>query len=199
MNGEDRAGIPAERLLKRMFLQEGWNCTPAKHQRVSSDSAEIIHGEENNLRNPDLFAIGNGEAIYVEVKQFTSPVKTKARGQYEHGIRRPKFEDYKKVNRDSGIPVWIFIFEPERGKLLARHIALLSELDPISPEKCKRQYGEQMTFFPRTDLKKVAIHEPHVPRDFPFEVDHDVGDDLNDVLSGVEIKNTGIQTGIKQW
>lgn len=199
MTDEERDGVPAEKLVKKMFLQEGWRCMPAKHQRISTDSAEIIHGDDSNVRNPDIFAIRNGEALFVEVKQFRSAVRTKARGQYEHGIREPKFIDYKTVNDDSGIPLWMFIFEAERGKLLSNHIVKLPELEPISPEKCERVYGDQMVFFPRTELEKVAIDPAHVPDEFEFEVDHGVGEELNSVLEGVDVELSGRQTGLERW
>ena len=199
MTDDERDGIPAEKLVKNLLQIEGWRCLPAKHQRVDTDSAEIIEGDGDAVRNPDIFAIRNGEAVFVEVKQFGSPVKTRARNQYEHGIRRPKFEDYKTVASDSGIPLWIFIFESERGKLLASHISKLSELDPIDAERCKQEYGELVTYFPRTQLEKVSIGTEQVPKAFPFAVDLNVGDDVNDVLEGVEAELNTQQIGLSDF
>lgn len=199
MNNNDRDGVEAEKLVKNTLQVEGWRCLPAKHQRVDTDSAEIIEGDGDAIRNPDIFAIRNGEAIFAEVKQFGSAVKTRARNQYEHGIRRAKFEDYKTVADDSGIPLWIFIFEEQRGKLLASHISKLSELDPIDPRRCKQVYGQLVTYFPRTELNKIGVGSEHVPKDFPIAVDLNVGDDLNTVIDGVEAELKTHQVSINDW
>lgn len=199
MTDSERDGIPAEKLVKTTLQAEGWRCLPAKHQRVDTDSAEIIEGDGDAVRNPDLFAIRNGEAIFVEVKQFSTPVKTRARNQYEHGIRRPKFDDYKTVADESGIPLWIFIFESGCGKLLASHIQQLSELDPIDEERCKQDYGELVTYFPRTELEKIGIASEYVPKEFPISVDLNAGKDVNAVLEGVEVELNTHQVGIDRW
>jgi hypothetical protein len=199
MSDDERDGIPAEKLVKNMLQIEGWRCLPAKHQRVDTDSAEIIEGNGEAVRNPDIFAIRQGEAVFVEVKQFRTPVKTRARSQHEHGIRQPKFEDYKTVAEDSGIPLWIFIFESDRGKLLASHISKLSELAPIDAERCKHAYGELLTYFPRTELEKIAIEAEHVPKQFPFAVDFSFGDGLNEVLEGVEAELNTHQIGLTEF
>jgi len=199
MNNNDRDGVEAEKLVKNTLQVEGWRCLPAKHQRVDTDSAEIIEGDGDAVRNPDIFAIRKGEAIFAEVKQFGSPVKTRARNQYEHGIRRPKFKDYKTVTEDSGIPLWIFIFEEQRGKLLASHISKLSELDPIDERRCKQVYGQLVTYFPRTQLNKISVGSDHVPKDFPIAVDLNVGEDLNSVIDGVEVELKTHQSSMSDW
>jgi len=199
MNNNDRDGVEAEKLVKNTLQVEGWRCLPAKHQRVDTDSAEIIEGDGDAVRNPDIFAIRKGEAIFAEVKQFGSPVKTRARNQYEHGIRRPKFKYYKTVTEDSGIPLWIFIFEEQRGKLLASHISKLSELDPIDERRCKQVYGQLVTYFPRTQLNKISVGSDHVPKDFPIAVDLNVGEDLNSVIDGVEVELKTHQSSMSDW
>lgn len=199
MSNNDRDGVEAEKLVKNTLQVEGWRCLPAKHQRISTDSAEIIEGDRDAVRNPDIFAIRNGEAIFAEVKQFASAVKTRARNQYEHGIRRPKFEDYKTVADESGIPLWIFIFEEQRGKLLASHISKLSELDPIDERRCEQEYGQPVTYFPRTELNKIGVGPEHVPKDFPLAVDLNVGDDLNSVLEGVKVELKNHQITLGDW
>ena len=196
MNDDGRRGVPAEKLVKNMLQVEGWRCLPAKHQRVDTDSAEIIEGDGDAVRNPDIFAIRQGEAVFVEVKQFASAFKTNSRNQYEHGIRREKFDDYKTVDSESGIPVWIFIFEYERGKLVSNHISKLSQLEPIDERACIEEYGELVTFFPRTELEKVAITPGHVPKEFTFAVDFNVGDEVNNVLEGVEAELNTEQVGL---
>jgi len=196
MSDDERGGVPAEKLVKNMLQVEGWRCLPAKHQRVDTDSAEIIEGDGDAVRNPDIFAIRQGEAIFVEVKQFRSPVKTRVRSQYEHGIRKPKFEDYKTVANDSGIPLWIFIFESEHGRLLASHISELSELKPVHPKRCMQEYGELLTYFPRTELEKVSIASEHVPKAFPFAVEFNAGKEPNNVLEGVNAELNTRQIGL---
>jgi hypothetical protein len=179
MINENRTGEPAEKLVKKTLQAEGWRCLPAKHQRIDTDSAEIIEGDDGAVRNPDIFAFRSGEAIFAEVKQFSSPVKTRARNQYEHGIRRSKLNDYKTVNEDSGIPVFIFIFESGRGRLLASHLSELPELGPIDAERCRQEYGELLTYFPRDALNEVRLTDNYVPSQFPFDVQFRSGDDLN--------------------
>lgn len=199
MNDDERDGVEAERLVKNILQVEGWRCLPAKHQRVDTDSAEIIEGDADAVRNPDIFAIRQGEAVFVEVKQFRSPVKTRARNQYEHGIRRPKFDDYKTVVSESGIPLWIFIFESEHGKLLASHISKLSELEPIDARRCHEVYGELLTYFPRTELSKVGIASEQVPEDFPCKVEFNMGDEVNSVIEGVKIGLNTQQVSLRRF
>jgi hypothetical protein len=195
MNEEDRDGVEAERLVKRMLQCEGWRCLPAKYQRLNEDSAEIIEGENDAVRNPDIFTMGHGEALFVEVKQFNSPVYTRARGQGEHGIRQPKFDDYKAVSDTSGIPLWIFILESGPGRVIASKVSDLPELDPISPQRCREEYGELLTYFPRTQMQEVSLKDDHVPDSFPIHLKTGQGQPLNDVLNGVEADRRVVNGG----
>jgi Holliday junction resolvase-like predicted endonuclease len=186
MIDDKRDGVAAERLVKKMLQSEGWQCLPARHQRINKDSAEIIEGDDEVFRNPDIFAMGHGEALFVEVKQFKSSVMTRVRGQREHGIRQPKFEDYKSVSDASGIPLWIFILESGAGRVLASKISDLSELDPISASRCREEYGELLTYFPRSEMQEVSVKHSHVPNSFSLSIKTGKGQRVTDVLHGVE-------------
>jgi len=199
MNADERDGVEAERLVKNLLQAEGWRCLPAKHQRVNTDSAEIIEGEGDALRNPDIFAIGQGEAVFAEVKQFKEPVRTKARSRDEHGVRRAKIDDYESVASNSGIPVWLFIFESNVGELLVSRVSELTRCPPINAERCVDVYGEMVTYFPRSDLKTVNLYDGCIPKEFPFAVEFGIGDGLNEILYGTEASYTTRQFGLDEW
>lgn len=186
MFDDNRDGVAAERLVKKMLQTEGFQCLPARYQRINEDSAEIIEGDDEVFRNPDIFVMGHGEALFVEVKQFKSSVMTRVRGQHEHGIRQPKFEDYKAVSEVSGIPLWIFIVESGSGQVLASKISDLPELEPISASRCREEYGELLTYFPRKELKEINVRKDHVPDSLPLTVKTGQGQNMTDVLNGVE-------------
>jgi len=193
---EDRAGSEAEKLVEELLKNKGWGCMPAKHQRISTDSAEIINMKEDAVRNPDICAIRGGQVVFVEVKQFGNSVSVDVRGQEEHGIRKPKFYDYVKVHQMSGVPLWVFIFEEERGLLLGSQINQLSRLEPIDRESCRDVYGELVTFFPRSDLDIIKLSNNHAPDDFPFKLNTTDGTDVNELLSGVKADIETVQTGL---
>lgn len=193
---DGRPGSEAEKLVEELLKNKGWGCMPAKHQRISTDSAEIINMKEDAVRNPDICAIRGGQVVFVEVKEFGGPVEVEVRDQEEHGIRKPKFYDYVKVHQMSGVPLWVFIFEKERGLLLGSQINRLSRLEPIDKKKCREEYNELVTFFPRSDFDIIKLSDDYAPHDFPFKINTTDGTGVNELLSGVEAEIETVQTGL---
>jgi hypothetical protein len=193
---DDRRGAEAEKLVENLLLKNGWSCMPAKHQRISTDSAEIINMEDDAVRNPDICAMRAGKTVFIEVKQFAQPVSVDVRGQDEHGIREPKFYDYIQVHQMSGVPLWLLIFETGSGVLLASKIDNVSRLPPIDDEACRDVYDELMVFFPRRELNPVNLSEVYKPDGFSFSLDTSGGEDVNSLLDGVEAEIETFQTGL---
>lgn len=194
-----RAGVDAERLGENMLGKNGWRCQHAKFRRADYEGAEIIGGENETVRDPDLLAIGTGETVWVEIKEFGGPNKCKVRSQKEHGVRKPKMEDYRRVADLSGIPVWLFIVETNAGLVLVGNINDLPRLPPIDKERCIEVYDEVVEFFPRDQLEKVEIQPEHRPSGIDYSLTYGVGEPLNDIIDGVDKTPPGHQAKFDQW
>jgi hypothetical protein len=120
---------------------------------------------------PDLHVVGHGTSLWAEIKQKDRILDTRARSQEEHGIDKPNWEHYRRLANESGVPVWLFIFEEPTGALLAGDISQLTSYPPIDEEKCKQYYGNVMTFVSREDLTQVRLLPEHIPPEYGHEVD----------------------------
>jgi hypothetical protein len=193
MSEAQRKGVHAERLAERMLRKEGWITQHAKFRREDYEGAELMVGDDEKVRDPDMLALRQGETVWVEVKEFEEPVDTKARGQLEHGVRKPKMNDYREIAEVSGIPVWLFIVEKDAGNILTENATLLNDLPPIDKEQCIRTYNAVVEFFARDSFTELAVSDEHIPEDLPFSVSTRGGEPLNDTIEGTDKTPPGYQ------
>lgn len=175
-------GEDAELLVEQLLRQEGWFTTPARTQRIATDSAPMFDGRSEKIVMPDVYAMRSGQAVWCEVKQFEKPVFTRKRDQEEHGVRSRKFKEYKRTARISGLPTYLFVFEEQSGDLLVADVLNLPGLSPISRDACLAHYGELVTYFDKREFEQVRLKNAHVPPGFGHGVELDTGDRLNDIL-----------------
>jgi len=193
MSETRRKGVDAEELAERMLRKEGWLTQHAKFRREDYEGAEVMEGDDEKIRDPDMLALRHGETVWVEVKEFNKRVLTKTRNQDEHGIRKPKMNDYREIAEVSGIPVWLFIFEKSSGVVLTENVTLLSPLPPIDKQQCVRTYNALVEFFPRDTFTPLAVSDEHIPDEFPHRVRTRGGESLNDVIDGADKTPPGYQ------
>ncbi len=113
-----------------------------------ANKAPKLQGAGGGLVVPDLDVSRDGERTWVEVKaKNNSGSPTRLTGRAEHGFSWRLFCEYRDVQRITGTPVYIVIFETVTGDVLFQS---LDALDGI-----KRVYdGDKMdrggtVFFPR--------------------------------------------------
>jgi len=181
------AGADAERLVNQVLRRDGWYTSPAHGLEPSENKAPLFIADSEKLIMPDIFAMCEGSAFWVEVKQFEQPVRTRKRNQLEHGVRSRKFEAYQRTRQASGLAVWLVVFEEESGELIAAEIDELSELPPVSREHCMREYGELVSYFARDDFSVISVSEDDVPAEFPHSVKLETGVSVQHLIQTQEI------------
>lgn len=158
-------GEPAERLVESLFRRHQWKTTPARHHRSDGSGAPMLRNDGDPIRMPDIHVAGHGVSLWAEVKQKEEIEHTRVRSQDEHGIDTPAWKDYRRLADDSGLPVWIFIFEEDTGDLLAGDVAALPTYPPIDETRCIEHYGNLMTYIPRQSLTQIRVLPSHTPDD----------------------------------
>lgn len=148
-------GEPAERLVEEWLIRRGYYVTPARTHRVSLDGAPLLHGEDKDLIQPDIFVIGHGRFFWAEVKQKTKPQSVRIRDQLEHGIEQRQLEHYKEVAEVSGQPVFLFVFEVSSGVLLCLNLAKETPYEPLSKIGSQTSTGAVMVNFARASFDVV--------------------------------------------
>jgi hypothetical protein len=117
----------------------------------ANDKAPRLQGAADSFALPDLDVSRNGVRSWVEVKtKSNAGSPTRLTGQDEHGFSWRLFEHYRRVQRITGTPVYIFILELRSGDLLCQSLDTL--------DRVKRVYeGDKMdrggtVFFPRASF-----------------------------------------------
>ena len=125
---------------------------------VSGSKAPLLNGGKDSLIAPDMLiakkfkshsAFGEnteGYATWAEVKTKLSAGFRKDRNRLEHGFDEKHYEAYGEVERVTGIPVRVFIFELDTLTILHQ---LLSVLD-VSYSR------NGLVYFPRAGLRELA-------------------------------------------
>jgi len=87
--------------------------------------APMLMGAHCNLILPDFQVIDPrklGQPFYVEVKAKTTRAWYAKGYCYTHGIDRPNWDHYRRINLTTGLPVWLLILEDLSGELLGVQI-----------------------------------------------------------------------------
>jgi len=182
------AGAEAERLVNKLLRRQGWYTSPAHGLQLSEDKAPLFIGESEKLIMPDIYALGSGTSLWVEVKQFKQPVPTHKREQLEHGVRTRKFEAYQQTREAAGVAVWLMIFEEETGELIEAEIDELTALPPVSRGRCIAEYGEHVSYFAKDEFSVVSISEDDVPANFSHDVKLEEGVPVQYLIQTHEIE-----------
>lgn len=151
-------GHNGERLIGDLLREGDWYVIPSYDYSGEDDKAPRLQGLKECLVIPDLDICKNGTRRWAEVKTKTKADWTHITQRLEHGFPLRHYQDYFKVQRETGTEVWLFIYEESTGDVL---YAKINDLDSI-----KRIYdGDKMdrggtVFFPRDAFKLwMNIHQ----------------------------------------
>jgi len=145
-------GHTGEVLVAEKLMQLGYFVIPSyDYSGEENNKAPKMKGLMRNFVLPDLDVSSSGSRKWVEVKTKEEATFTRVTQQLEHGISLRHYREYQEVERESGSPVYLAVYEIKTGEVL---IGKLSELS-----KCVRIYdgGKMnrggMAFFPRSVFK----------------------------------------------
>ena len=155
---EFKRGRSGECVFAGWFRQRGCFVIPSyDYSGEDGDKAPKMDDANLSLVIPDLDVAKAGTRWWVEVKtKWKADFYRKGR-RLEHGISKRHYEHYLRVQRESGTPVWLCIYEERDGYLLG---ARLDDLGPYGREYRGSKMGwDGMIFWPRERFKvfgKVA-------------------------------------------
>lgn len=114
-------GDLAEKAVRQTLTRMGECIIPA--HLIENGGAPKMLGHVKSWTLPDMLGCKNGASRWIEVKFKRAPALFEKIGRYRHGIDIPKWNDYRAVEKESGIPGWIAIVQYQPG-------------DEADPEPC---------------------------------------------------------------
>ena len=96
-------GKVAEERIGRILVEQGYAIIPTNK---GDDGWPHLNDSLEDLTLPDILAIKNKVLRWVEVKRKDA-VPSTVKGTTDFGIELRHYEDYKKVQEITGIPVWL--------------------------------------------------------------------------------------------
>ncbi len=152
---EFRRGRNGEQIVATWLQKRGYCVIPCyDYAGENHEKAPKMQGQSRGYVLPDLLACRNGCCKWVEVKTKAGPTHNKFKGNLaEHGMGQYLCNQYHTVQKESGIPVFVFVVE-ECSKQI-----LYAPLDKLQPHG--RLYNGNkmnrggMVFWPR-DCFQIA-------------------------------------------
>src|ERR1700686_3532637 len=112
-------GREAEQMVAGILQRRGWFVIPSyDYSGEHGDKAPKIQGAHEGIVLPDLGVAGKGIMKWAEVKAKAHADFTLLTHTYDHGIGLRKWAHYRRVQRETGCQVWLFLFEEDRQLLL---------------------------------------------------------------------------------
>jgi len=160
-----KIGREAERVVKRWLEKSGYCVLPAC--MIENGGAPTLDGIDVKFVAPDLFIIKSGCSRWVEVKfKSTAPWYKKLKRR-QHGISTRLMDNYRRVERESGIECWIAIIEGDHEQLLLYKLSALEIQRGMG--KKNGEDDEPMDYWARDDCAEepLSIHALGPPRPIP--------------------------------
>lgn len=115
-----KQGKSGEKLLAQLFKERGWYVIPSYDYVSEDEKAPQMQGLLKGLIIPDLDICRDGERRWIEVKTYSEPSFYKKKQEWQHGIKKRHWDSYREVERISGTPVWIYIYQLSDGRVYAQ-------------------------------------------------------------------------------
>lgn len=139
-----------------MLQGRRWYIIPSyDYSGPDGDRAPKIQGAHDGIVLPDLGIAQAGNMKWAEVKAKGRPTFTRKTGTYDHGIGYRKWCHYIRIQKETGVHVWLFIIEEDTQRLLAESLDVLGE---------GRRYDDNkmdlggMVFWPREKFRcRIAL------------------------------------------
>jgi hypothetical protein len=149
-------GRVAEEFVAGLLRSRGWYVIPsALYAGPDGNGAPLARDSDSAIVLPDLDVARHGTRRWAEVKAKAAPTFTRKTFTYDHGIGLRKWIHYRRIERETGAHVWLFIIEE------CRQVLLFESLDRLGDGR--RYTGEEMDpggmmFWPRTLFQKMLLN-----------------------------------------
>lgn len=141
-------GDRGQRLVAELLKDAGWYVLPSyDYSGSDGNKAPRMEGRLASFCVPDLDCAKAAKRVWVEVKTKTRPTFTRLTGQDEHGIPLRHLEHYRRIEAETGTPVYLVIYELCSQSLLSARLTSLGT-GRLSLGSEKYQRGG-MVYFPR--------------------------------------------------
>lgn len=153
-------GRNGERLVAAVLMDRGWFVIPSYDFSGSEgDKAPKMRRHGEGYVIPDLDTAKDGKRIWVEVKTKARPDPYRAAGnRLEHGITRRHWDDYQRIQKETGCPVYLVIYEECSQDVLTQSIDRLAASARYYDGTKMGRTG--MVFFPRTTFRRLVTVQP---------------------------------------
>ena len=147
-----------ETLVEEVIKGYGWSIiSPRAIKKGGAPMIETPSGDD--IRVPDTKANKDGVEVWVETKAKSTATLHRKTNTMNQGIDTVSWEDYLKVPRVTGDPVYLFFYEIDKGMLFRRCTNCL-HVHHEHPNGGGD--GEAMTYFDKEQLERVPIRETMV-------------------------------------
>lgn len=124
---EFKRGRSGERLVASIVQSRGWFVISSYDYSGEDDNKPPrMQGASAAMAIPDLDLARSGQRRWAEVKTKKSATLHRKTARWEHGIGLRLFNDYRRVEEETGTEVWLFVFEENTKIVLC---ATLNHLD----------------------------------------------------------------------
>ena len=120
-------GRNGEQIVAQALKQDGWMIIPSYDYSGEDEHAPRMEGLKLQFILPDLDACKDGQRRWAEVKTKRIPTRGRISGKDEHGIPLRHWTHYQAVERESGCPVWLYIFEESSREIIRARLSTLGE------------------------------------------------------------------------
>lgn len=153
-NPKFKRGRNGEQIIAQLLKEKGWFVIPSyDYSGQEGDKAPKMQGAVAAFVIPDLDIAKLGERRWAEVKTKKEPTLYKKTNVLEHGIPLRHFEDYKKVQAETGCEVWLFVYEELSRDVLCLKLNDLGDGRKYTGNKMSRG---GMIFWPRSKFRKLC-------------------------------------------
>lgn len=136
-------GRNAEQRVAEWLQKHGWYVIPSyDYSGEDGNKAPKMHGLRERIVLPDLDVSRGGVRRWVEVKAKEKPDFTYKTQTWDHGIEH--YDDYVKVQRETGSEAWLAIYEMSSRELL------MQSFDALDAPRRSKLNGRRMAYWPRT-------------------------------------------------
>jgi hypothetical protein len=150
-----------EDIIKEGLANRGWFVIPTG--KIDCGGAPMARSSDEALILPDLQISSRGKTRWVEVKRKTKPAYMRVESCHKHGFCKRQWEHYKRIEQESNVQVWIFIWEVMNRVICYAPIQYLAypqirkpkPFVQLSPSKTTDFCEHGMVFFKRDDFWQI--------------------------------------------